>query len=173
MKLLVKRISDSFDRLLTFTAIFTSALLIFIMLLIVYEIVMRVFIRQGQFWVLEVSEYSLLYITFLAAAWLLKREGHVKMDIFLNRLKPKAQTILNIVTSTLGAGAFLLVTFYGIQVTWEYFRIGAPLPTALEPPAFLISLAIPIGSFLFFVQLLKRIYGFTTNLKDIQESSRG
>ncbi|GAH24314.1 unnamed protein product, partial [marine sediment metagenome] len=67
------------------------------------EITARNLFNYSIRWVLEISEVSLLFITFMGAAWLLRREGHVSLDLLVPRLKPKTQTIINVTTSIVGA----------------------------------------------------------------------
>ena len=111
-------------------------------------------------WVVETAEYSLLYMTFLGTAWVLKREGHVKMDLVLNRLKPGIQAILNIITSISGAVITLVVAWYGIQTTWDNFVDGSYELTPMEFPTALIMVIVPIGSFMLFIQFVRRAHGY-------------
>lgn len=110
-----------FDRVLKAGASLAGFLLIFIMLSICFELVCR---RMGHplMWVMEVTEYSLLYITFLGTAWVLEREGHVKMDIVVNALKTKIQALFGIITSVIGSAMSFYLVLYGIKATWDYFR---------------------------------------------------
>ena len=90
-----------FDRALNVTAFAAAALLIFMMLAICLEVVARR-IGYPQEWQMEITEDCMIFITFLGAAWLLKREGHVKMDILVNALNPRAQAWLGIIASVIG-----------------------------------------------------------------------
>ena len=87
------------------------------------------------------------------------------MDIVLTRLSPKMQAIINIITSILGAFICLLLTWYGTQVTWEHFREGLSTETALRLPMVYLLAIIPAGSFLLFIQFLRRAYGFSESLR--------
>lgn len=136
------------------------ALLIFIMLAVCAEIVMRYFLNAPILWVVEISEVILLYITFLGAAWLLRREGHVRIDMLLTRLPPKAQVLLNIITSTIGILMWLALTWYSIVVTLDLFQRGVLTPTVLHLPKFAIIVIIPVGSLLLAIQFLRRAWGY-------------
>lgn len=133
-----------------------GVLLIFVMLAVCAEIVMRYFFHSPTVWVLEISEVLLLYITFLGAAWLLRREGHVRVDMLLTRLSLRAQAFLNITTSAIGAIMWLTLTWYGIVVTLDLFQRGILTPTVLQLPRFAIILIIPVGSLLLSLQFFRR-----------------
>jgi TRAP-type C4-dicarboxylate transport system permease small subunit len=110
--------------------------------------------------VIDVSAILLLYMTFLAAAWLSRSEGHVIMDLVINRLNPRHRFFLNVSTSIVGAIIFAVLTWYGAKTTWVYYKMGYWMPTTLETPKFLVLAIIPIGSCLLFIQLLRRAYGY-------------
>ena len=159
MKLLTKA-GSIFDRTNGILAVITALLLIFIMLGVVANVTMRSLITRSIWGMSELTEYSLLYITFLGATWVLQKEGHVRMDLVLSRLKPGAQTVMNIITSTVGAMMCFLLTWYGVEVVLRDFRSAEYYSTELEPPRFLILLIIPLGTFLLSIQFLRKIYGY-------------
>ncbi len=153
------RVSAIFDRTSSLLAFFGASLVIFIMLAVTLEVTVRQFLGTSVRGLFEVTEYALLYITFSGAAWLLKREGHVKMDLVLNRLRPRAQAMLNGITSILGVFTCFVLTWYGVMVTWEVFRIDYHLEHGvISPPLFPIMVIIPVGSFLLFIQFLRKAY---------------
>lgn len=159
MKLLTMG-SAIFDRITGLLALLGASLLTLMMLAVCWEVVSRYFLGRGIIWVIEFSEYNLLFITFLGTAWLLKKEGHVKMDIVLTRLNLKNQLLVNSVTSILGAILCLVIAWSGAEVAWDHLQRGLHQPTLIAPPDFPIFLIIPVGSFLLFIQFLRRSYGF-------------
>ena len=160
MKLIAK-VANILDRLNDLLALMAIGLIAFLMLSVTYAVVARYFLGFSTKGLFEIWEYSLLYIPFLGAAWLLKREGHVSVDVLLNHLKPRVQAIINTITSVLGAMVCLTLVWYGTQVTWRSFQEGSRLYSVLYTPEFLIVMIIPIGSFLLFIQFLRRTYRYS------------
>ena len=58
--------------------------LVLITLAICAEFITRSFIDISNPWLVELSEITLLYITFMAAAWVLGNEKHITLDLLLN-----------------------------------------------------------------------------------------
>ena len=172
MKLLTKAIRI-FDRILDLLVILAGLLLVFSTLSVATGLFSRFFLNEPISWVTEISEYILLYVTFLVAAWVLRQEGHVKVDIVLNLLSSKAQFVINILTSVCCAIACFIVAWYGIKVTWELFKTNAFTYTVLELPKFIFIFVIFFGSFLLFIQFIRRIHGFLQNRKEPQDSEQG
>ena len=158
------KMTPIFDRTVGLLALLGCLSLVFIMLIVNAEVVMRYLLNRPILWATQITEYGLLWLTFLGTAWLLRKEGHVKMDIVLSQLNPKTQSVLNIITSIIGAVACLTLAWYGTQITWQYFQEGrrelSILSFALAP----IMVIIPIGAFLLFVQFLRRTYGYFLGL---------
>ena len=149
-----------FDRILDIGATLAAAMLIFSMLAVCAAITVRYFLNEPQTWVTDVAAIILLYFTFLTAAWLLRAEGHVKMELVISRLSQRHQSFLNIFTSVVGLAVFSVITFYGAKFTLMYYQMGYYMPTPLETPKFLIILIIPLGSILLVIQFLRRIRGY-------------
>jgi TRAP-type C4-dicarboxylate transport system permease small subunit len=159
MKLL-RKASTIFDGSIDISASFAAVLMAFIMLSVCSEVVMRYFFESPMLWVIEVTEYSLLWLTFLAATWVLRKEGHVVMDLLINRLNPGTRTMVNIITSVAGAAICLVITWYGAKVTVDLFQRGHFFQSILFPPSYILFLIIPIGSLMLIVQFLRRAYGY-------------
>jgi len=159
MKILA-RVSHILDRLINLLAIFSAVLIALMVLFICFEVVTRPFVTRPMLWTIEISEYLVVYITFLAAAWVLKEEGHVTMDLILTRLKPKGRCAMNVITSMIGAIICLICLWYGTKVTIEYYRTGYFLSKIIDFPFFIVAAVFPVGSFLLFTQFLRRAYEY-------------
>ena len=149
-----------FDRILDYLSYIGCILISFICLSVAADVLLRFFLNKPIFWVVEVAEYIIATFVFLAAAWLLRREGHVILDSAINLFKPQSRMIINTFTSFLGAVVCFVIFLFGVMNVWKHFQDGVIMSEkALEiPTAPLLSVG-PIGFFLFFIQFLRR--GFT------------
>lgn len=157
---LFKKITAIYDRVVGSLAVLGAVLIIIAMLIVTLEVVMRYLLHNPQVWVVETTEYILVWFTFLGAAWILKQEGHVKVEILLSRLSPRTQAVLGIITSIIGAALCSILVVYGTQVVWDSFQKNILLPTMLQLPRAPLFIIIPIGSFLLVIQFLRRSYGY-------------
>ena len=158
MKLL-RKVTTIFDRIINVLAVLAGIILIYIMLSVCTEVLVRYLGHQTR-WVIEIATYGLLFMTFLVAAWLLRKEGHVRMELVLSRFSPRTQTIINTITSILGTVTCFIITWYSVLSTWEHFQKGWLMSTLLEPPAYPILAIIPVGSFFLSIQFIRRTYGY-------------
>ncbi|MFC2068375.1 TRAP transporter small permease subunit [Chloroflexota bacterium] len=166
MKIITK-VVNIFDRTTDLLAVLSAVLIIFMMLIVCTEVAMRYFFRQPMSGVIEIAEYCILFFTFFAATWILKGEGHVTMDLVLNRLAPRVQAIANVIISIICAIVCITLIWYGVDVTRDHFQINYLLPTVLQPPSFIIIVIIPIGYLLLFVQFVRRAHKHFSTLSQI------
>ena len=141
------------DSVIGSLAFVAGVVIILIMSIIVVEVAIRLLFEgwmRAFFWVIEIVEYLLLFGTFLATAWLLKGERHVRMDLVLDWLNPTTQSMVNIITSILCAIVCLVIAYYGVMATWDFFQTGYEISTVLRPPKWPLVSIIPLGFFLLF-----------------------
>ncbi len=168
MKLLAK-ITAAFDRTLELLVVVACAIVIFTLLSVVADVLLRYFFNSPLIWELEINETLILFLVFLPAAWLLKRDRHVKMDLVIRRLKPRPQALLYIFTASIGVIVCWVLFWYGVQVTWDHFQRGTYQLTVLQIPNAAVLWVIPFSSFLMFIQLLRKIYGYWGSWKASSE----
>lgn len=133
-----------------------EALVIILMLVIVADVILRYSVKSPITWGFEFSEYTLLYLTFLGTAWLLRSDGHVKLDVLVNALKPVPQAYLNFIASIILVITCILLLWYGATSTADNFQRGITSVKYYSIPKFIFLIIIPIGSFLLIIQALKR-----------------
>ncbi len=154
----ISKVGAIFDRLLDFLMYIGSTLLIVAMLIVCTEVISRYVFNRSMGWPLEVTELLLVGIVSLGIAWLLKVEGHIKVDFLLNRLNPKHQALVIGITSALGALAVLIITTYGLRETINLYQAGARETGLLRMPKAYLLFPLVCGCFLFFIQLGRRSY---------------
>jgi len=145
-----------FDQVLKIMMVTAGIMLIFIMLSVCLEVILRTFFDVSLMWITEVTEIMLLYITFLGSAWVLREEGHVKVDIILSRLKPRSKAFSGIISSILGIFVSLTLTGFGFKVALDCYHKNIYTPTAMEIPMALIIIIIPLGCLMLFLQFIRR-----------------
>lgn len=145
-----------FDKVINILAYIAGVLVVLTMLGIVAEVISRKLLHKSLTGVVEISEYCLLYITFFGSTWLLKRDGHVKMDIVITRMGPRQRSMMNFMTSIMCAVLCIIIAWYSALTTIDLFQRGMYLTTILETPVAPLLAPVPIGSFLLFIQFLRR-----------------
>lgn len=145
-----------FDSVLDLGAALAGALLVAVMLLTSIKVFFRYGLREGLIGVDQISGTLLVYIAFLGAAWVLRREEHVTIDILLSRLGPKPRRWLMCANSVIGALICLVVAVYGAMESATSWQRGILIPAEIEIPRVINLGVIPLGAFLLCVQFMRR-----------------
>ncbi len=151
-----EKIIRVFDSLLDAGAALSGALLVAVMLLTSVKVFFRYGLREGLLGVDQISGTLLVYIAFLGAAWVLRREEHVTIDLLVTRLRPGHRRWLTCANSVLGALICLVVTVYGALEAVTSWQRGILIPAEIEIPRVINLGVIPLGAFLLSLQFMRR-----------------
>jgi TRAP-type C4-dicarboxylate transport system permease small subunit len=121
----VKRLSGLAERLFDFLAVVAALTLFAMVALVTADIVMRNTARVGFPWANEVTEYALYLITLMTAPWLLRRGQHVRIDMALVLVPPRAAWAMEATADLLGLAASLVLIWYGTIMTLQSARLGS------------------------------------------------
>ncbi len=143
-----------FSRINLICAIIAAALLFGIAAIVCFEVLGRSLGAPSRLWVIEVSEYALLFITFLGAPYLLELNRHVVMDLLVDRLHGTNRQISKFLNSLIGLLVCLVLTYVGVGVVLDQLELGTREVTVMRPLSWWITAAMPIGTGLMAVQFL-------------------
>src|SRR5688572_3759233 len=87
------RLARIYDRCLEIMARIAAVLTILIVVGVSFDVLGRYFFAQPIGWVFEATEYALLFIPFLAMAWLVReKSGHVQIELVIENLRAPIQS---------------------------------------------------------------------------------
>lgn len=141
-----------FDRVLYALMAVASFFILFVSLAVSCDVVARYVFNSPMAWVFNVSQHLLLYIVFFAAAWVLKDDGHVKIDMIEAKIKGWRGDFLRLVTSLLSMAACAVLFWTGINAVLRSFKWGTILPGPPPVHEYILLAVIPLGSLLLAVQ---------------------
>jgi len=131
-----------------------------IMLILVYEVVMRYVFNSPTIWAHETScmLYGAHFV--LGGAYALRHDAFVNVEVLYMRFSKRTRAILDLFTWTmfyLYVGALL---WKSIPWAWESLSVLEYSESPWGPPIWPVKLTIPIGSFLMLLQ------GMTKTIRD-------
>jgi C4-dicarboxylate transporter DctQ subunit len=150
-------VARAFDLVLDAAAAVAAALLVTMTLVITWSVFSRKWFGDPWSWNLEFSEYALLAVSFLGAAWTLRRGAHVQVDLLVNGLPSRIQQALFRLNQLLGLVVCAILAWYSAQGTADALREGQMLIKALTVPKWATMLVIPIGLVLLALQFARNL----------------
>jgi C4-dicarboxylate transporter DctQ subunit len=145
------------DTVLTGMALLAGLLLLFMTFSISYSIFTRALGFQSPVWTVQFNEYSLLWLTFLGSAWVLRRRKHVAVDVITSRLGPAGRRIADVIHSLLGVALCGVLCWYSYLVTLNFFQRGVTDVQAVDVPKYLVLVVIPAGFLVLTAQFLRNL----------------
>jgi TRAP-type C4-dicarboxylate transport system permease small subunit len=156
-----------FDRTNNIFIVCSCAIIIAITVGISTNVILRYTLSKSFKGIIEVCEFGLLWMTFLGTAWLLRKDGHVRIDILTDRLNKKSKTIMNLIVNIFGVVMFALLVWFGTKVTMVDLLLNAKVMTVLEPPKWPIEMIIPIGCLLLLIESIRKLVNNIETLKSL------
>jgi TRAP-type C4-dicarboxylate transport system permease small subunit len=93
-------------------------------------------------WSEEAVRYLMIWTAFLAAAWSVRDQEHIVVEIVLPWLPPRARRALLVIRNLLVAGFCVAVLPSAVRLTFE---VHAQLGVAIEIPLSLVFASLPVG----------------------------
>lgn len=149
MKLL-KWLDRNFEEKLLVILLIVTVTLTFI------QVVMRYIFHNSLAWSEELARYLFLYLIWIGAAYAVKREQHLRIEIILNRIpKEKLKTFENFIYFIwLGFSVFLFIS--SLNMTMDVFASGQLSP-AMRIPMGYAYISIPLGTGLMCFRIIQKM----------------
>ena len=163
-----KSIGKTYNRINNLFAAIGVACVVFMVVSITIDVCGRYFFNSPIIWGVEINEYMVLYMTFLSAAWVLKQEGHVSVELVTSKLRERPRNIVLLVNALIGILICLIVTYYGIKLTYNDAVFGMFKPTVLRIPNVYILWVIPLGTLMLAIGFIQKSYLLTQKLKGVK-----
>lgn len=165
MKAKIIALSKVIDRITFRLNELSSIFIVIITIFILAEIIARKFFDYGFNFVLEVTTYMLAASWFLSAAYTLRTDGHVRVNIFTNILNVRAARILDVFATTLGI-AFCTIFFRAVFILMRdsyFFHKTSFSP--LRAPLYIPQVFIVVGMLFMLIQMIMRLMLLMINEK--------
>jgi TRAP-type C4-dicarboxylate transport system permease small subunit len=127
-----------------------------------YEIVMRYFFNRPTQWAADFTDYTLLYTTFFAAAWLAKRGEHVNLTYLLDHLSIRSRQVMEAINSFFCAVVCACIVWYSSRDCWDAITGGITMNRALPIPKYFVIWVIPFCCLVLLVQFMRNGFRFLT-----------
>lgn len=152
------RVGRALDALVGALAAVAATMVVLMVLAVLYEVLMRYLFGKPTRWVIEFCEYALVYVAYLGGAWVLKEEGHVKVEFVVEALPAAMQRAIHVVTSLVGAAVCATIAWVGTTYVLDLLRSGEMLYRSVQVPKWTILAVVPFGMLLLAMQFVRRAF---------------
>lgn len=143
-----------------FTGVFAAiaALLCLLMSLwITYDVLTRTLFSWASPWAFDLSEYALVWITFLAAPWILMNDRHIRIELLVDALPRSVQRVFGVAVSVVAIGTCAVLAWRTGIAALDYFERGDMMARIWRIPRIYPYVVIPFGCALLTVAFVFRL----------------
>lgn len=165
MKRLLIGIRDFLDRCDYFLVAIAGIAVLLMMLITSYDVIMRYIFNDPTDWALDVSTFLIPICVFLSLAYVLRKEGHVRVELLLNALKPRVRALLLLITSFISLIVFAIATWMGVKITVESIQRWELSLGTSEILMWPIKLMVPVGFLFLSLQIVSKIFNYVNDIR--------
>lgn len=123
-------------------------------LVVVINVLLRYLFNSGIVGSEELVRYLIIGLTFIGSSTLILRNEHLTMDALVNALPARILAVVNVLASIVGIAFSVALFVYSISVI-QNLRFTTSV--ALQIPAYIPYLSIPLGALLTVVRFVQRM----------------
>lgn len=151
----LSRLLRAYDLLVVAAAVVAGAMLGGIFLAVVYDVSVRTIGIEPPQWTSTIAEYAMFYATMLAAPWLVRRRGHVYVQIGVDRLRASLRYALERAICVFCIVASLVVAWFAFDVAWDTFSRGELDIRSVTFPRWVLFAPMPVAFILIAAEFLR------------------
>lgn len=132
------------------------AVLMFILLLLTYQVVLRFIFHNTNSWSEELARYMFVWLVYLSAAYAIYKNAHIKIDAAVKIYPKKVRKYVPILGNVIFLVYAVLVTIYSADYCMDILA-SQQVSMGLHVKMAYMYAAIPIGHALMSLRLLQLI----------------
>jgi TRAP-type C4-dicarboxylate transport system permease small subunit len=162
-------VAELYRRLLELLALVAGVILAAMAFAIVVDVLVRNLGLQPPAHTLTLTEYGLLYLTMLAAPWLVREKGHVYIELVTAAVSPRTRFWLTRVVYALCVLTCAVIFWFGLEVTIAHYGRGVIDVRSFDMPRWLLTASIPLSFGLMTIEFAR----FLLNLDSMHTGHAG
>ena len=130
-------------------------------ILLIANVIARTFF-QAIYFAEEVSEFLIIFTTFVGVSYAARKARHIRMGAFLDSMPPKVEKVFIYIISSINALVMFLMAYH----SWNYMmstKLMNQTTQALRMPYWITLVIVPIGFFSAGIQYVRTV------IKNIKE----
>lgn len=149
---LIEQTRRGYDTIVYSLAVISGAVFGCMAFLIGLDVLLRNATGAGLNWVIELMEYALYIATVFAAPWLLRKGGHVSVDILTSYLPRNWARYIETMAGVLGVAICSIVFYYSLVATWRAFERGSQVYKTFTVSEWYIAALVPFCMFFMVIE---------------------
>ena len=133
-----------------------SVWIVFLIVVVMYEVVMRYFFNRPTIWAHELSVYIFGVMWILVGGFAMLRGRMVTVDVFYGRLSPRGKAIADVCTFIFALVYTVALLYASWRLAWDSVMWNEHSETVWRVPYYPFRMSLPIAAFLLLIQLISK-----------------
>lgn len=146
------------------------ALLIFYVMLVMtmaIEVLRRELFSYSSIWGEEIVRYSFIYLAWIGAAAAVRERAHIRIDVVMHYLGPRAKALLYIFGDLVMFGVALIALYWSFETVLVSAKFGS-VSHGLRVSMVWFLMAVPLG---FALMILRLVQSFLRDLRSLRDGT--
>jgi TRAP-type transport system small permease protein len=168
---LIRALARCYGAVLWALAALACLLLLALIGLVCADVALRVVNRSGVTWANEGSEYILYLMTFLSAPYLMRKGYHVRVDLLLRALRPRAAWVMEWIVDISGiviSCVFLMSAYRAVHAS---FAEGSLILKEFRFPEWWLLAPVPVCMLLLTLEFVFRLHRLATGERKMRDEA--
>ena len=144
-----------------------AMLMLFMMLAVCFAMLTRYLFNRPFVFIVDFTTYSLVYVAFLGAPWLLQLKKHAAVDLVPEALPLHIRRWWNAALDLTIMFIAIVICYVSSQLAMSFYAGGVTAADLLRTPRWLLIVSIPVGCFFLAIQSLRNM------IEDIRAPVKG
>lgn len=162
----MRRLARVYDATIVASAVVAGILVAFIFAAIFVDVTIHAFGLQPPIWAASAIEYAMLYLTMLAAPWLVRRKAHIVIDVVRAQVSEAVQRSLEYIVYVVAIVACIVFAYYGAELTVATYQRGELDIRSVDVPRWLLYAPMPAGFLLLGIEFVRLLFGSDSLYRD-------
>lgn len=141
----MSRITGTIDRLARSLGVAGQLVLLFMVVTICYDVVMRYVLVAPTTWSLEVNTFLIVFLAVIPAADALRTDAQLRISFLTDRLPIALRRALHVLSCVLGVGFCAVMVWTGGRMTLQALQYDERMSTTLGTPMAIPYALLPVG----------------------------
>ncbi len=141
----------------------TLIILVLLNLIVGVQVFSRYVLNHSLYWSEELARYLFIWLVFLSAAVVLRKDRHIQVSVFVDMLPASIKRAIIVLGDLLMIGFVLVVFVEGIRLA---SMVRTVLTAAMEIPWSLVYLGIILGTGLMLLALVGSLWARLTGRRE-------
>jgi len=129
------------------------------------EVLRREIFAYSSIWGEEIVRYSFIYLAWIGAAAAVKERAHIRIDVLMHYLSPRAKALLYIFGDIVMFVVAVIALYWSIETVYVSAKFGS-VTDGLRISKVWFLMAVPLGFGLMFWRLLQSFVRDFRSLRD-------